>query len=95
MVGDAERVADGTTERDYTYIDDIMDGVLKSIDRCKGYRIYNLGGAETTELRELIELHHKYTGSTVAAEILERVERGGAILPIPDLPPEPEPPKVG
>ncbi|MCZ6596262.1 MAG: SDR family NAD(P)-dependent oxidoreductase [Planctomycetota bacterium] len=47
---------DGTTRRDYTYIDDIVDGVVKSIDRCEGYEIYNLGESETTSLAELVAM---------------------------------------
>lgn len=45
---------DGTTRRDYTYIDDIIDGVVKSIDGCEGYEIYNLGESQTTSLSELV-----------------------------------------
>jgi UDP-glucuronate 4-epimerase len=45
---------DGTTRRDYTYVDDIVDGVVRSIDRCKGYEIYNLGESQTTSLAELV-----------------------------------------
>jgi UDP-glucuronate 4-epimerase len=47
---------DGSTRRDYTYIDDIVDGVVRSIDRCAGYEIYNLGESETTSLSELVTL---------------------------------------
>jgi UDP-glucuronate 4-epimerase len=47
---------DGTTRRDYTYIDDIVDGVVKSLDHCKGYEIYNLGESQTTSLAELVNL---------------------------------------
>ncbi len=45
---------DGTTRRDYTYIDDIVDGVVKALDHLGGYRIYNLGESQTIELGELI-----------------------------------------
>ncbi|MBL8603584.1 MAG: GDP-mannose 4,6-dehydratase [Myxococcales bacterium] len=45
---------DGSTARDYTFIDDIVQGVLASLDRCVGYEIYNLGEAETTRLDALI-----------------------------------------
>ena len=45
---------DGSTRRDYTYISDIVDGVVRSIDRCEGYEIYNLGESETTSLDELV-----------------------------------------
>ena len=46
---------DGTTARDYTYIDDIVQGVVAALDRCEGYEIYNLGESQTTSLAELVE----------------------------------------
>ena len=45
---------DGSTRRDYTYIDDIVDGTLRALDRPQGYRIYNLGESETVSLSELV-----------------------------------------
>ncbi|MEM1452629.1 MAG: GDP-mannose 4,6-dehydratase [Planctomycetota bacterium] len=53
---------DGTTRRDYTYVDDIIDGVLRSIDRCEGYEVYNLGESRTTSLAELVDLIGKVCG---------------------------------
>jgi UDP-glucuronate 4-epimerase len=47
---------DGSTRRDYTYIDDIVDGVVRSLDRCEGYEIYNLGESETTSLSDLVKM---------------------------------------
>jgi UDP-glucuronate 4-epimerase len=50
---------DGSTSRDYTFIDDIVDGVVASIDEAvvaPGHRIYNLGGSRTTTLLGLVEL---------------------------------------
>ncbi len=47
---------DGSTRRDYTYVDDIVDGVVRSIDRCQGYEIYNLGESATTSLSELVSM---------------------------------------
>jgi len=47
---------DGTTRRDYTYIDDIIDGLMAAVERPFAYEIFNLGESETTELRRLIEL---------------------------------------
>ncbi len=47
---------DGSTRRDYTYIDDIVDGVVAALDRCAGYEIYNLGESATTSLSELVGL---------------------------------------
>ncbi len=45
---------DGSTRRDYTYVDDIVDGVVRSIDACSDYEIYNLGESRTTSLDELV-----------------------------------------
>jgi len=47
---------DGRMSRDYTYIDDIVDGVLASIERCDGFEVINLGGSRTTTLERLVEL---------------------------------------
>ena len=48
---------DGTTRRDYTYIDDIISGVRAAIDyEASRYEVINLGESRTVELRELIAL---------------------------------------
>ncbi len=46
---------DGTARRDFTYIDDIVQGVLGAFDRGRGCRVYNLGESATTTVLELIE----------------------------------------
>lgn len=51
---------DGSTRRDYTYIDDIIDGVMAAIDYDQSnYEVINLGESRTVELRELISLLQK------------------------------------
>jgi UDP-glucuronate 4-epimerase len=51
---------DGTTRRDYTYIDDIIAGVRAAIDYDQSnYEVINLGESRTVELRELISLLEK------------------------------------
>jgi len=50
---------DGTSQRDYTYISDILDGIENSIDQCDGYKVYNLGNSQTIELNNLIGLIEK------------------------------------
>ncbi len=47
---------DGTSARDYTYVDDIIDGVVAALDQPAGFEIINLGGSQTTRLRELVSL---------------------------------------
>jgi UDP-glucuronate 4-epimerase len=53
---------DGSTRRDYTFVDDIVDGVLCALDQPKGYRIYNLGESQTISLAELVEAIGEVTG---------------------------------
>jgi UDP-glucuronate 4-epimerase len=53
---------DGTTARDYTYIDDILEGVIACTTREFGYRIFNLGESDTVPLARLIELLEKALG---------------------------------
>ena len=51
---------DGTTRRDYTYVDDIIDGVIAAIDYDRScYEVINLGESRTVELNELISLLEK------------------------------------
>lgn len=54
-----EIYGDGTTRRDYTYIDDILQGILAALDRPLGYQVINLGESRTVELRELVHLIEK------------------------------------
>ncbi len=53
---------DGTMERDFTYIDDIIDGITRAIDRCEGYRIYNLGESSPIALGDLVTAIEKALG---------------------------------
>jgi len=56
---------DGTTRRDYTFIDDIIAGVRGAVDYDKTeYEVINLGESRTVELRELISLLEKELGKT-------------------------------
>ncbi|HVY39491.1 MAG TPA: NAD-dependent epimerase/dehydratase family protein [Polyangia bacterium] len=54
-----ELYGDGTTSRDYTFIDDILDGVVAAVDQPApepAFRIYNLGGSRPVPLAKLVEL---------------------------------------
>ncbi len=53
---------DGTMRRDFTYIDDIINGVVAAIDRCKGYQIYNLGESRPISVSDLIAEIEKALG---------------------------------
>jgi UDP-glucuronate 4-epimerase len=46
---------DGSAARDYTFVTDIVDGVIASTKKEFGYEIFNLGESETTALSRMIE----------------------------------------
>lgn len=46
---------DGNSKRDYTYIDDIISGIISAIDNLKGFEIINLGNSETIALPDLVK----------------------------------------
>lgn len=64
------KFGDGTTRRDYTYIEDIIDGLLRCVDTPFRYEVFNLGESHTTTLSELIELIAKHTGKSPIIEEL-------------------------
>ncbi|HSI08873.1 MAG TPA: NAD-dependent epimerase/dehydratase family protein [Rariglobus sp.] len=50
-----ELYGDGSSSRDYTYVGDIVAGVLAALDRLQpGFRIYNLGGEHPVTLADLV-----------------------------------------
>jgi len=53
---------DGTTYRDYTYIDDIVAGVVAAVDANLPYEIINLGNSQTVMLRDYIGLVEELVG---------------------------------
>jgi UDP-glucuronate 4-epimerase len=57
---------DGTSGRDYTYVDDIVDGVVAALDRATGFHVWNLGGAHPVVLKDLIECLARGLGRTPA-----------------------------
>jgi UDP-glucuronate 4-epimerase len=75
-----ELFGDGTTSRDYTFIDDILDGVVAAIDQQAGdtagaFRTYNLGGSRPTTLRDLVQRISTALGKR--AEITWKPEQPG------------------
>src|SRR5688500_2286699 len=53
---------DGTTSRDYTFVEDIVNGIMLSLEKCNKYCIYNLGGSDPVTLKQLIEELEKAVG---------------------------------
>lgn len=62
---------DGTTRRDYTFIDDTIAGVRAAIDYAgSDYEVINLGESRTVELRELISILEKELGAAARIDRL-------------------------
>jgi UDP-glucuronate 4-epimerase len=59
---------DGSAQRDFTYIDDIVEGVIRSVDRPLGYRVYNLGRGETVSVNETIAVLEETLGRRAKRE---------------------------
>jgi UDP-glucuronate 4-epimerase len=71
---------DGTTRRDYTYIDDILAGVEAAIDYDKSrFEVINLGESETVELRRLVEVIEQAMGKRA---ILDRQPEQPGDVPV-------------
>lgn len=58
------RFGDGTTSRDYTYVDDIVAGIIKAYQHvdAHGYRVWNLGGNHPITLNEMISTIERVVG---------------------------------
>jgi UDP-glucuronate 4-epimerase len=67
-----QQYGDGSTARDYTYIEDIINGIVAAskYDQ-KSFDIFNLGGSATTTLSELIALIENATGKKAIIEQIE------------------------
>ena len=46
---------DGSTRRDYTYVDDIVDGIVRAVAHCSTHHLYNLGNSAPVELKTMID----------------------------------------
>ncbi len=62
----------GKHSRDFTYIDDIVEGILRVIDTppTAKYRIYNMGNSQPEELLTFIDTLEKHLGKTAVKNLL-------------------------
>jgi UDP-glucuronate 4-epimerase len=49
-----DQYGDGSSSRDYTYIDDIVQGVILSLDKAQGCEVFNLGNGSPVNLKDFI-----------------------------------------
>ncbi|MCK4752328.1 MAG: GDP-mannose 4,6-dehydratase [Planctomycetes bacterium] len=61
---------DGSMMRDFTYVDDIIDGVVAAMDKCDGFNIYNLGESRPISVNDLIVEIEKALGKKAVREDL-------------------------
>lgn len=70
---------DGSSQRDYTYVDDIVSGIVAALDRAQGFQLYNLGGSNTIALSRLVAHLEARVGKKA---ILERLPDQPGDVPI-------------
>ncbi len=70
---------DGSTARDYTYITDIVDGVMACVGKVFGYEIFNLGESQTVTLNRLVALLEEALGRPA---IIERLPAQAGDVPV-------------
>lgn len=61
---------DGSTGRDYTFVDDIVDGIVRALHHECAYDIFNLGNSSPVVLRDLIATLENVLGKTAQIEWL-------------------------
>jgi UDP-glucuronate 4-epimerase len=65
-----QQFGDGSSSRDYTYIGDIVDGILRAIDRPYPYQVFNLGKGSGTSLKEFIGIVEKHVGKKAIIKLM-------------------------
>ena len=62
-------LGDGSVERDFTYITDIIDGVVAALDRASDFHVYNLGRGRPVALNDAIALLEAELGVEAKREL--------------------------
>lgn len=77
---------DGTTQQDYTYIDDVVSGVIAAIDHPASFSIYNLGNDKTVSLKDVISILERVSGITAIVQVASSLP-GDVPIRYPDIAP--------
>lgn len=75
---------DGKMMRDFTYIDDIVDGIVSAIDLESPFKIYNLGNHQPVELLKFVEILENSIGKK-ANKILKPMQLGDVTATFADI----------
>jgi len=76
---DTIRVKDLHPKRDYIYLDDLINGLIKTLDSRKKFSIYNFGGGSELSVQEIIDIIQKIA-KTDKKIISEKEERKNEIM---------------
>jgi UDP-glucuronate 4-epimerase len=63
---------DGSSERDYTHVDDVVDGVLLALDHAGGHHVYNLGAGRPVKLSDMVRIVGEALGIAPRIEVAPR-----------------------
>ncbi|MGE0197561.1 MAG: NAD-dependent epimerase/dehydratase family protein [Simkaniaceae bacterium] len=74
----------GKMKRDFTYIDDIIQGTAAAIDYCHGFEIYNLGNNHAEELMTLIHLLEENLGKKAKLDF-QPMQQGDVVETFADI----------
>lgn len=74
----------GKMKRDFTYIDDIIQGTAAAIDYCEGFEIYNLGNNHAEDLMTLIHLLEENLGKKAKLDFLP-MQQGDVVETFADI----------
>src|SRR5262249_20954425 len=61
---------DGTIERDFTFVSDTVDGVVRALDRARGFHVFNLGRGKPVTVNDIIETLERAIGRRAERENL-------------------------
>lgn len=79
-----KKFGDGTSRRDYTYIDDFVEGFISAIDKPLGYEIFNLGNSNPVTLNEFISTIEQIVGKKALIKQME-MQQGDVSLTYADI----------
>ena len=79
-----EIFGDGTSLRDYTYVEDIVDVIASNLENVKGYEIINLGNSNPVKVTELIKFIEKAANKKAQIKYV-RVQAGDVPVTYADI----------
>ncbi|MEN8184370.1 MAG: NAD-dependent epimerase/dehydratase family protein [Myxococcota bacterium] len=59
---------DGSAQRDFSYVDDVVDGFTRALDRDQGFAILNLGAGRTVSVLDMVQLLEETLGMKAQIE---------------------------